>query len=436
MWSFGSTCISRVGDDVFLTEMTLIPDAKPLNNCGWKLLKRTQDGWQPVYTDNENRTRESSPIAVFPKQHMVFVSTNPTKVRNKDVYAGLARPEVVRFDTRDLASIPQTLLPKWSSEEPKFTEHSYRSFAADGVNQELFLMQNVGYDLAEWSFFDRDGNWSAQGQLVWPWGEEYHKPRSVRLCYPTVAIDNRAVYFCGVSDIEEPNPDWASYKEELTGQKWDYDFRRLFFTWSNDITTGKFEPWIEIASREETCGWITPCDLWVGPHETIHLLWYERAINPSLREKFFPDARQSESLNYAVIQNGKVLIRGIIDESKEGEVKPVPSRGRFHVTPDGRLWVVYYVSGTEEGKDGQPGRSVSENRVCEVILNEKNRVNDKMTMGEYRVLQLEQPLSTFYTATPRAGNTASEFLDMLGHSPNSGSMLRYVRITFKPAGNF
>ncbi|MGL6225575.1 MAG: hypothetical protein ACRC10_03000 [Thermoguttaceae bacterium] len=427
MWSFGSTCLGRIGNDVFLTELTLIPETKPLNNCGWKLLKRTEDGWKPVYTDAENRTREPSPIAVFPKQRFVFVSTNPTLEQKKDVYGGLARPAIVRFDTNDFAAIPRTLIPIWEG-TPKFNEHSYRSFAADGINQELILFQNIDYKLAEWSFLDRKGNWSAQGQLIWPFGADYSKPQHIRICYPTVAIDNRAVYFSGVSDITEPNPDWAKYKEELTGQKWDYDFRRLFFTWSSDITTGKFENWIEIASREATCGWITPCDLWVGPNQTIYILWYERAINPSLREKFFPDAQQSESLRFAIVQNGNVITRGIIAECQEGEIKPVPSRGRFHQNPDGKLWVVYYVSGAESGKDGEPDRSVSENRICELSWDAKE---GKASVGEYKVLQLKQPLSTFYTATPRAGNAVSGFLDMLGHSPNSGNTLRYVRINMQ-----
>ena len=119
----------------------------------------------------------------------------------------------------------------------------------------------VGFQkCANLKFLDRHDKWSAQGQLRWPWGADYPKPQPIRICYPNVALHNRAVHFCGVSDIVEPNPDWRAFKRELTGREWDYDFRRLFYTWTPDLTRFAFRDWIEIASREETCGWISPVD--------------------------------------------------------------------------------------------------------------------------------------------------------------------------------
>ena len=114
---------------------------------------------------------------------------------------------------------------------PAFTEHSYRSFAADGSAGELILLQNIGYTHAEWAFCDRSGKWTAQGKLVWPYGHEYDEPQPIRICYLNVALQDRAVFVCGVSDIVEPYRKWREYKRQLTGREWDYDFRRLFFTW-------------------------------------------------------------------------------------------------------------------------------------------------------------------------------------------------------------
>ena len=130
---------------------------------------------------------------------------------------------------------PVTLTPVWHG-EPKFSEHSYRSFAADGAGRELILFQNIGYTHAEWTFRDRAGTWSAQGQLKWPWGAEYDQPEPIRVCYPNVAVRDRAVHFFGVSDVVEPYKAWREFKRELTGQQWDYDFRRLFYTWTRDVT--------------------------------------------------------------------------------------------------------------------------------------------------------------------------------------------------------
>src|SRR5438132_9136305 len=70
---------------------------------------------------------------------------------------------------------------------------------------------------------DAAGKWSAQGKLAWPWGAEYDQPQPIRVCYPNVALRNRALYFCGVSDIVEPYQSWRQDKKQLTGREWDYD---------------------------------------------------------------------------------------------------------------------------------------------------------------------------------------------------------------------
>ena len=305
MWCSGSTCVARVGDQVVASGIETLPDVPPLNNCRWLLLARRDTGWNREQADPQGRTREPSPLTVFP-DGTLFLSANPT-LTPSGTYSGPARPEILQWNFENLAAPPQTILPVWDG-SPAFTEHSYRSFAADGPRRELILFQNIGYTHAEWSFRDAGGQWTA-GKLVWPFGAEYDRPQPIRICYPDVALHNRAVYFCGVSDIQEPYEAWRSYKKELTGRDWDYDFRRLFFTWCEDIQTGKFHDWVEIASRDKTAGWIMPGDLWVAPDGGVHILWTERAIDTRLREKFFPDARQSHSLHYAVIRNGEVALR-------------------------------------------------------------------------------------------------------------------------------
>ena len=420
MWCHGSSTFARAGDLVFVTELAVTPLAKPLNNCYWKLLKRDAEGWRCIFTDDRNRTREPSPVVVYPNSREVFVSTNPTLVADPETYSGPAQPQIERFKFgKGNNNIEQeTFLPQWNG-EPQFSEHSYRSFAADGKNKELILFNNIGYTHAEWSFYDRTGNWSAQGQLIWPWGADYVKPEPIRVCYPNVALVDRKVFFCGVSDIQDPNPVWRAFKKELTGQDWDYDFRRLFFTWTNDITKEDFHPWIEVSSREKTCGWITPCDLYVAPDETVHLLWSERAIDVRLREKFFPGEKQSEALCHAVFRDGKIQKRNNVMIRYENEVKPVASTGCFHTTPDGRLWVVYYVSGTERDEATGTENHVSENRIMEIK-------NGEPTL-DFQTIPLKIPFSSFFTATVRTGNEPSTILDLHGVCPNS-DQLRYAAI--------
>lgn len=413
MWCSGSTCLARIGDDVFASGLETLAGVKPLNNCRWLLFKRTGKGWELQQADPAGRTREPCPLATF-HGGPLFLSANPTLLADRNVAAGPARPETLKFNPADPKAPFETLLPGWEG-QPAFNEHSYRSFAADGPGRELVLLQNNGYTHAEWAFRDKDGKWPARGKLVFPFGKEYEKPRAVRVCYPNVALKNRALHFCGVSDIEEPNPAWRAYKKQLTGRDWDYDFRRLFYTQSKDITTGKFEPWIEIATRDKTCGWIMPADLWVAPDGAAHLMWLERAIDERLREKFFPGAKQSHALNYAVVRDGKVTLRKTLVEAVEGKPGLVAAAARFQVTPESRLFVFCYVSGAEG-----PGKAMAENRLFEI--------RGDGTPGAAVRVPLAHPMTSFFTATPRAGSPPSATLDLLGPAAGAPLVIRYARV--------
>jgi hypothetical protein len=415
MWCSGSTCLVRVGGSVFASGLETLPDAKPLNNCRWVLFERGQDGWKVRQRDATGRTREPSPLAAFSNGRL-FLSANPTLATDPQAYSGRARPEILQFVAADPQVPAKTLLPVWDG-EPKFSEHSYRSFAADGSAGELILFQNIDYTHAEWSFCNKEGAWSARGRLEWPRGENYDKPQPVRVCYPNVALKGRAVHFCGVSDIVEPYEAWRTFKKQLTGQEWDYDFRRLFYTWTPDVTKASFGDWIEIASRDKTCGWISPGDLWVAPDGAAHLLWTERAIDERLRAKFFPGAKQSHALNYAVVRDGKVVLRRTLIEAREGGPQEVPSAGRFHVTPDHRLFVICYVNGSDAN-----GKPVSENRLMEIRAEGE--------AGPPVRLAFQKPFTSFFTATERAGSVLSPLIDLLGQQANKPQTISYGRVKF------
>jgi hypothetical protein len=306
------------------------------------------------------------------------------------------------------------LLPEWDG-KPDFTEHSYRSFAADGPGRELILFQNILYTHAEWTFRDSAGQWAAKGRLIWPAGTDYPKPEPIRVCYPDVALKGRAVHFCGVSDIVEPYPEWRAFKKQLTGQEWDYDFRRLFYTWTPDITRERFRDWVEIASRDKTCGGVSPGDLWVAPDGAAHIVWTERALDERLRQKFFPEAKQSHTLNYAVIRDGKVVLRRTLLAAEEGKANEVASAARFQVTPDHRLFVIFYVQGTRS--DGKP---VSENRVLEISAGGEP--------GPAAPIGFQQPFNSYFTATVRGGSPPSDTLEMLGQRASAGLTISYARV--------
>lgn len=413
MWCHGSTCLVRIGERVFASGLETLPETKPLNNCRWMLFERGTNGWTKVRVDKDGRTREPAPLAAF-QAGSFFLSANPTLGHGDEPNGGPARPALLKFNAAEAQAAPEQLAPEWQG-QPNFTEHSYRSFAADGPAGELILLQNIGYTHAEWTFRDHAGKWSARGQLKWPWGAEYDKPEPIRVCYPNVALRNHAVYFCGVSDVVEPYQAWRDFKFQLTGQKRDYDFRRLFFTWTPDITKKPFADWLEIASCDKTAGWISVGDLYVAENRDVHLAWTERAIDERLRARFFPDAKQRHSLNYAIVRDGKVVLRKTIEESTENAPGIVASTPRFQITPENRLFLVYAASGT-----AADGKSVSEQRVRELLpggeFSSPARVPLQKIFGEY------------FTTTVRGGSPPSRTLEMLGPRTGTPLTISYARI--------
>ncbi len=411
-WCHGSSCIVRVGGHLFISGEETIPGAKPLNNVRWVLYERVGERWE-VVAKGTGRTREPCPVVCFPSEGKLFLSDNPT-LTPPDQYRGPARPEVLEFPAARATDPYTTLLPEWGG-EPEFTEHSYRSFAADGERNEMVLFQNIGYTHSEWSFRDGEGKWSAQGQLSWPWGGEYPTPQPIRVCYPTVALKEGKAYFCGVSDIVEPYPEWREYKRQVSGRDWDYDFRRLFFTWSDDIAAGQFHDWIEVSSRDKTCGWLFPCDLWVGPDRAVHLIWTERAIDVRLRAKFFPAEKQSQALMYAIVRDGEVQSKRPLVLSTEDGGGPVVGDARFHTTPDGRLFVFYCADG-----DGPDGKRLPENRLMEI--------RPDGSQGESVRVDLQHPVRRFFTTTWRAGCAASDLIEIYGRRVGEGDVMAYARV--------
>jgi hypothetical protein len=409
LWCYGSTCIVRVRGDVFVSGLETIRGAKPLNNTRWVLHRRGPAGWQVLQRDETGRTREPCPIAAL-GDGSLLLSANPT-LTPRDTYGGPARPEVLRFRAGAPSDPPQTLAPTWVG-TPPFTEHSYRGFCADATGRTALLMNVEGHVGQHWSLLDRSGQWAANGKLTFPMGTDYPVPEPIRLCYPVLALRGRSAHMLAISDIIEPIPEWRAFKKQLTGNDWDYEFRRLFYVWAPDLehggsagaspSQGGFGEPVEVASREKTCGHITNLDIWLERPDRAHLLWLERSVwYPQMRDRFFPGTPLTVSLEHAVVERGKVVSRATLAKGGEGAEPVAPGYARFHASARGKLHVVAYFSGT----DAQ-GRSVSENRL--MALSRSGKVE-----RSWRI-PLAHPFTAFMTATERAGSPRSDVLDLLG----------------------
>lgn len=417
MWDQGMTNIIRAGNQVFASGLETVPEVKGLSNCKWLLFKRFDSGWKLEAKDLINLTREPCPLATF-GEDKILLSVNPKQADSCIEYC-LTHPEILQFDGNNLPQPYERLIPAWKI-NPGFNDHSYRAFAVDGENQELILFQNYMYHHAEWSFRNKQGVWQSSDEIYWPTDTYNGKEVPLRLCYSNVAISDRQVSFFSAGDIVEPVDAWRDYKKELTGATWDYVFRRLYFSQTDDITQKPFRPWIEIANRDKTAGHIRNQDLWLDKKGNAHLLWIEYAIDERLRERFFPNAKQERSLNYAVVQKGKVVTRRSLLTCKEGDPDEVYVAGnaRLHALPDGRLFVIYY----QKGKQAD-GREISENCVLEVTGDSRR--------NQPRVIPFKKAFTQFQTANERAGCSPSNQIDLLGMQEGKGNTISYGQVYIK-----
>ena len=414
MWCYGSTCLARLGQNVFASGLQLVPNQKPLNNVRWTLYALKDQEAQLLQADPTGRQREPCPLGVFSDGRLVMTS-NPT-LTQPDAYNGPAQPQLLVFDTRRPTTPPRVSLPQWA-DTPPFCEHSYRGFAVDGANHEALYLQNTGYGISHWSFLDRDGKWSHAGSIKAPWGAEFVKPEPIRVCYQNLALRGRAAHLMGVSDITEWVPEWREYKLILhNGNHWDYDFRRLYYCWTPDITKQPFGEWVKVADCDKTCGHISNLDLWLDKQGRAHILWLEQSVwDTRVRDKFFPDEPQTYALMYGVIDQGKVVQKTrLMFGGEKQESKEIPGWGRFQATPDGRLFVFYYVSGADA-----KGRPLAENRLLEIYPDG--------TPSEPVTVAMPHPMNSFFTATERGGSAPSATLDLLGQADGVGG-ITYARI--------
>ena len=126
-----------------------------------------------------------------------------------------------------------------------------------------------------------------------------------------------------------------------------------------------------------------------------------------MRDKFFPNVPITTSLEYVVIKNGEIVRRRTLIESIEGKSDELPSYARFHVSSNGRLFVLYSC-----GRKGQ-------NKIMEITENGHS---------EPILIPLRKPFGMFFTAIERGGSKPSDIIDIYG--PGEGTVIRYARVRF------
>ena len=400
MWCYGSTVIARQGRDVFLSVIETGKDVPLLCNTRWQLWHRSADGWKLEQSEKEYRQREPCPLAVF-QEGPVFLSVNPSTESAGTKY-GPCKPLVLEFDQVNPAAPAKTHTPAWAN-GTYFTDHSYRGFAADGVNSELLLL-NVNAKTSEQfvSYRDSKGQWHRKGTITFP----------IRSCYPQVALRDGSAHVMAIGDIVEPVEEWQKLKFEKLKRKWDYVFRRLFYTYTDNISTTGFSAPIEIDTVEKTGGHIRNLDLHIDETGAAHLLYLKQPHQYEfIRDKYFPGEAITTQLEHVIVKDGKVLSRQTLAERPGGPTGFEPSFGRFHISRAGELYVI--ATGTSIEK----GRRTSGNFLGRISAGKP----------KFEHIELKHPFGNFFTNTPRGGSKPSDIIDIFGIADDSPN-LRYARI--------
>lgn len=402
LWCYGSAVIARHGKDVYLSVIETGEGVPLLCNTRWQLWHRSGGGWKIEQSEEEFRQREPCPLAVV-RKGAVFLSVNPS-LEPPGVKYGRCRALVLEFDSQNPAGPAKTHSPVWA-EGTYFTDHSYRGFAADGATGELLLL-NINAKTSEQfvSYRDRRGRWHQKGKIRFP----------IRACYPQVALRDGSAHVMAIGDIVEPVEEWRKLKFEKLNRKWDYVFRRLFYTFTPDIEDVGFAVPIEIDTVEETCGHISNLDLYVDRSGRAHLLYLRRPHQYGfVRDRYFPGKVMTVHLEYVVVKDGKVVSKRTLGETPRGPEAIEPSFARFHVGGRGELCVVIAGVGIEAGKGGFG------NYVGQIAAG-----SDGLRFVR---IGLKHPFRNFFTNTLRGGSEPGEAIDVFGAADDSPN-LRYARI--------
>ncbi len=406
MWCYGSTVIARQGGNVFLSVIETGEDVPLLCNTRWQLWHRSADGWKLAQSEKEYRQREPCPLAVF-QGGPVFLSVNPSTEPAGTKY-GPCNPLVLEFDPANPAAPAKTHTLAWA-DGSYFTDHSYRGFTADGANSELLLL-NINARTSEQfvSYRDSNGQWHEKGTITFP----------IRACYPQVALRDGSAHVMAIGDIVEPVEEWQKLKYEKLKRKWDYVFRRLFYTYTDNIRSTGFCVPIEIDTVEATGGHINNLDLYVDKTGVAHLLYLKQPHQYEfIRDKYFPGQAMTALLEYVIVKDGKVLSRRTLAERPSGPTSFEPSFGRFHISNSGELYVIAAGTSVENGK--------------RTYGNFLGRITANKNKPKFERIELKHPFGNFFTNTPRGGSKPSDIIDIFGIA-NDSPNLRYARIHTKP----
>lgn len=406
LWCMGSSVIARVGDDILCTVPQGGFGVLPMSDRHIELYRKRPGQPFELLWREDRFTREPAPVVVYDDKTIVMTA-NPAIKRFKEgegEKTSPSEPLIYTFDITKEKFEPEITKPLWDDPGYLFYEHSYRNHCIDRSTGELLLTWQYVKDNEGahcYSLRNKNGEWIRSGKLEYP----------KRACYQNLALKNNSAHIFGVSDVIEPVLEWKEYKQEITGKKWDYDFRNLYYIYSNDIYRDGLSDAMIIDSREETCGYMFNLDICVDDSGQCHMLYKSKSIwHEFIRDKFFPDVDFDAALHYCKIKDGKIIEQKIIDKETE--------------LTDRKNVDTNYQAAFHEGKDGR----------IQILMNKNNsNGTGKYTDGWYLLdsdmnakrLDIGAEPGAFHSAKSRLGNMDKDHIDILMREKD---MIKYIGI--------
>lgn len=305
-WCYGSSIFVRDADRISLSLIRPDEGYQPSCNAHWEVWNRDESGWKHQFSGGSGLEREPCPIGLLDSGELVLsihpkFAMKPFRDGHGDI-PWYCQPNLLGInpdgtDNDEVYSHYHPVFP----EGAQFTQHSYRGMGIDRANREILLMvidQREQHYQSSWK--DKEGVWRNLPQLEFP----------IRSCYPQVSLKDKTAHVMAIGDIVEPVKEWQELKYQELGREWDYVFRRLYYSWAPDLEESGFREPIEIDTVDDTGGNLLNLDLYVDAQGRAHLLYLKKPYQYAfMRDRYFPGEAMTVSLEYVVIDDGKVINR-------------------------------------------------------------------------------------------------------------------------------
>ena len=362
MWSYGNSCVVRVGDRVFFTTNLVEEGREPHNNTSMVLYEKKDGGpWRQVYDDAGLYQREPCQLLYLGDGRLaLFTAPTRDSYPPEEITAVVPSvPKVYLFDITDGVKKCGELVLPWDEADYPFRSHTYRGCARDAVTGSLFFdciyypPDTDGFHC--YSVLDASFRPIRMSKLEFPERGLYHN----------VAVRGGETYLFATTGVKELHEDRAAYKEQMGG--FDWVCQKLYMKYTPDVTKEEFGPTQVVCDLSATSGWVSNLDCCFDGDDVLFLAEEKNIDEAYMRDRFFPQEKLKSELVLYRYRGGSCTARTTVDVWNEGEGPRPLYAGVLHTAADGSVGVVWsrstdqvasvYETGQKSGRFFRPGKT-------------------------------------------------------------------------------